>query len=119
MSDFETIRDTGFGKTVSRQFLPITGGKFKGSYLTMGAKEAWIGNAEWKDSPDWKPFAVTTKLHAVKGVVLTRDIEDAWAFNVEYWTRRCSEAGIQTPFDKYSIPMDAPVNAEESAVEPF
>ncbi len=119
MSDFEPTMDTGFGKAVTRQFLPITGGKFKGSYLTLGSKEAWIGNAEWKDSPDWKPFAMTTKRQATKGVGLKRDIEDAWATNVEYWTRRCSEAGIQTPFEKYSIPLEAPATVEDSAVEPF
>ena len=119
MSDFDTTRDTGFGRAVSRQFHPITGGKFKGSYLTMGSKEAWIGNDEWKDNPDWKPFAVTTKRQAEKGVGLTRDIEDAWAFNVKYWTDRCAEAGIKTPYEKYSIPMEAPASVEESAKEPF
>jgi len=119
MSDFETTRDTGFGRAVTRQYHPITGGKFEGNYMTMGAKEAWIGNDEWKDNPDWKPFAVTTKRQATKGVGLTRDLEDAWAYNVEYWTRRCSELGIRTPYEKYSIPMEAPASVEESAKEPF
>ena len=119
MSDFDTPQDTGFGTAKTRQFPPITGGKFKGSYLTMGSKEAWIGNAEWKETYDWKPFAVTTKRQATKGGGLHRDIEDAWATNVEYWTRRCSEAGIQTPFEKYSIPLEAPATVEDSAVEPF
>ena len=64
MSDFDTPQDTGFGTAKTRQFHPITGGKFKGSYLTMGSKEAWIGNAEWKETYDWKPFAVTTKRQA-------------------------------------------------------